>query len=364
MGTFVWSENFLTGIDSVDTQHKTLVDITNKISECVLTNKKPSIKIGDLLAELMAYTKYHFEDEEALAKRANVDERHNDKHKKEHASFIERVVFLTSERGADKAVEINFLLDFLINWLAYHILVTDKNLARQIAAIQSGLSPQEAYDREEKKSNASVEPLLNALDRLINQVSQKNEELLEMNKSLEIKVKERTQELENLNAKLEKLSITDELTDIPNRRLCMQVLSSVWNDSDSLSCIMLDVDYFKEVNDTYGHDVGDTVLQIIAKTFVGAVRTDDIVCRLGGDEFFVICLNTNLQGAMILAKEIHSQVNKLKIPTGSEFWHGSVSIGVASKTATMQHSEDLMKMADDGVYAAKNAGKNCIKSIQ
>jgi len=362
MSTFMWNENFMTGISSVDTQHQALVDIINNISECVLNNKKSDLKLSNLLKELMEYTKYHFDEEEELAQKSNVDNRHNEKHKKEHAKFVERVVFLASDISEEKVTEINFLLDFLINWLAYHILVTDKNLARQIAAIESGANPQEAYDIEEKKSDDSLEPLLNALDKLINQVSQKNEELLYMNKTLELKVKERTRELEKVNDKLEKLSLTDELTSLANRRLCMQVLNRFWNDSDSISCIMLDADNFKGVNDTYGHDMGDKVLQRLAKTFTGAVRTDDIVCRLGGDEFLIICLNTDLDGAIILAEEIHAQVNKLKVPTGSGYWHGSVSIGVASKTINMRVSEDLMKVADNGVYAAKNAGKNCIKS--
>ena len=363
MSTFKWDDNFMTGISEVDSQHRTLVDIVNNISDYAINNKKETLDINQLLEQLKNYTMYHFKEEEELARKANVDSRHNEKHIKEHMAFVDKVVFLSKNINNKKIDELNFLLDFLINWLAYHILVTDKNLAKQIEAIESGSSPKEAYENEEKNIDDSVEPLLNALDRLINQVSQKNEELQQMNKSLEKKVKERTQELEKVNAKLEKLSLTDELTDIANRRLCMQVLDSLWDDENLISCIMLDVDHFKGVNDTYGHDKGDEVLQVLAKTFVGAVRNDDIVCRLGGDEFLIICVNTDLDGAMILAKEVHRQVNQLKIPTGSEFWYGSVSIGVASKTKEMDLSAELIKVADDSVYAAKNAGKNCIKAV-
>jgi len=361
MNTFIWNKNFMTNIVEIDDQHKVLVEIINKISEGVLNNKKSSIDLDVLLKELMEYTKYHFEEEEELAKKSNVDNSHQEKHIKEHTNFVERVVFLSNDITSKDVTQITFLLDFLINWLAYHILVTDKNLARQIEAIESGVNPKEAYELQEKNSDSSIEPLLSALDSLINQVSQKNEELLHLNSSLEVKVKERTKELENANNKLEELSLTDELTKIPNRRLCMQVLNKFWDTSTLLSCIMLDVDHFKAVNDTYGHDAGDEVLQILARTFTNVARNDDIVCRLGGDEFFIICLDTNIEGAMVLAEEIHSKVNQLKVPTGDGFWQGSVSIGVASKSSEMNSCEELMKVADNGVYAAKSDGKNCIR---
>lgn len=357
----------MTGIDEVDTQHKTLVDIINKISEYVIGNKQATLNINDLLVELMEYTKYHFDEEEAMFLKAKLDERHCEKHIQEHKLFIERATFLSNDISSTKAADLGSLLDFLMNWLAYHILVVDKNMAKQIAAIKLGKSPKEAYEQEEQKSDESVSPLLNALDRLIGQVSQKNKELLELNKSLELKVKERTKELEEANLTLKALSFTDELTNIPNRRLCMQVLNSFWNDASkehmSLSCIMMDADHFKSVNDTYGHDMGDEVLRVLSRVFINTARNDDIVCRLGGDEFLIICQNTNLDGAMVLAKEIHKKVNELKIPTGSDFWHGSVSIGVATKTDDMSSCEELIKAADNGVYAAKKAGKNRIRIV-
>lgn len=203
---------------------------------------------------------------------------------------------------------------------------------------------------------------MSALYTLLDKITQKNDELSRLNKSLELKVKERTQELESLNAKFKRLSLTDELTNIPNRRLCMQVLHDFWEeDKGDLSCIMIDVDYFKEVNDKYGHDAGDKVLCSLSQLFSHSIRTDDIVCRLGGDEFLIICLNTNLDGAMVLAKEIKNKVNQLKVRIGSGCYDGSVSIGVATKKENMSYSEELIKAADDGVYVAKRDGKNCIR---
>jgi hemerythrin len=88
------------------------------------------------------------------------------------------------------------------------------------------------------------------------------------------------------------------------------------------------------------------------------VRTDDIVCRLGGDEFLVICTGTPLAGALKLAEKIRLDVEKLKIPVGAGAWSGSISVGVAGRTAAMQSLEDLIKKADQGVYVAKRNGRN------
>ena len=124
---------------------------------------------------------------------------------------------------------------------------------------------------------------------------------------------------------------------------------------------MIDADYFKQVNDSHGHDAGDAVLNELARTLKYSLRTDDMVCRLGGDEFFVLCPNTDEVGGLHIAKQLHQAVSELRVPTGSDFWQGSVSIGFAAKNAAMKGQDELIKAADEGVYAAKNAGKNCVR---
>ncbi|MCP3893645.1 MAG: diguanylate cyclase, partial [Bacteroides sp.] len=191
--------------------------------------------------------------------------------------------------------------------------------------------------------------------------------LKQLNESLEEKVALRTRELSEANRHLEELSLTDVLTELPNRRHAIRCLSILWkkalqNDSP-LVCMMIDADHFKEVNDTYGHDAGDAVLMELAKTLQHALRSDDTVCRLGGDEFFIICPNTDKKGGMHIAELTRKAVAALRVPTGGEPWHGSISIGVASRLPGMKNFEELMKDADKGVYAAKEAGKNCVKTI-
>jgi len=127
-------------------------------------------------------------------------------------------------------------------------------------------------------------------------------------------------------------------------------------------CMMIDADHFKEVNDTYGHDAGDLVLRELATALKHAVRSDDIVCRLGGDEFFIICPQTDKAGGMHFAETICQSIAALRVPTGDGAWQGSVSIGVAARSDEMDNLDELMKLADEGVYLAKKAGKNCVRA--
>jgi len=126
--------------------------------------------------------------------------------------------------------------------------------------------------------------------------------------------------------------------------------------------MIIDADHFKKVNDSYGHNAGDIVLSELAKTIHDAVRNDDIACRLGGDEFFVICPNTDKQGGLNVAEYVRKTVSELRVSVGDGEWHGSISIGLATRAANMENSHDLIKIADDSVYMAKRNGKNCVRT--
>jgi len=144
----------------------------------------------------------------------------------------------------------------------------------------------------------------------------------------------------------------------------MQQLAALWEESvaqnTSLACMMIDADHFKEINDTSGHDAGDKVLRELSRTLQHAVRTDDIVCRLGGDEFFVICPNTPMDGALQVAEHTRKTVAALRVPVEKGEWVGSISVGVAIRQPDMTSLDELIKVADQGVYAAKENGRNCV----
>jgi len=366
MESFHWDKHFITGLSDVDEQHQNLVDIINQFGSQLATNSLAPDSIEAIFKNLEEYTQYHFREEEELMAKVGIDARHLEAHIRTHNEFLQEVTLMHARISADKITTAENLFKFLSYWLAYHILGLDQNMARQIKAIESGVDASKAYENEERLSNSSTEPLLAALNGLFHEVSKRNNELLQLNMSLEEKVTARTKALSDANQLLEELSLTDVLTGLPNRRHAMRSLNSLWQEALGLnlplSCMMIDADHFKEVNDTYGHDAGDLVLCELAKALQHSVRSDDIVCRLGGDEFLIICPNTNEEGGLYIAELTRKTVSELRVPTGGGAWHGSISVGMASRISAMQSFEDLIKGADNGVYAAKRAGKNCVRS--
>lgn len=366
MESFQWGEYFITGIQKVDEQHHHLVNLINQFGDILTKNEVHIEDIDYLYSELADYTVYHFQDEEALMMKMDLDSRHMRYHIDIHKGFLDEVSSIRSKISIDNLDQAKSFLKLLTHWLAYHILGQDKDMAQQIEAIKGGMRPDQAYQAVTQQKDGSTEPLIAALNGMFDLVSIRNRELKQLNESLEEKVALRTKELSELNTRLEEMSLTDVLTDLPNRRHAMQFLSTLWNDAVTnntpLTCIMIDADHFKAVNDTYGHDAGDIVLVKLAQTLQNSFRNDDLVCRLGGDEFLILCPNTDHENGLKIATSTHEVVSALRVPTGDGHWHGSISIGVASRLVEMQMETELIKAADRGVYKAKNAGKNCIKS--
>lgn len=365
MNSFVWDKHFVTGLTEVDIQHHHLVDVINQFGGLLTRPEGATFDdIEKVFGELAAYTKYHFTEEESLMDKAGVDRRHGEHHRQEHVKFFEEVALMHAAISRENPDTAKPLLKFLIYWLAYHILGSDQCLAKQITAIRAGQTPENAYLAEERMKEGAVEPLLHALNGLFKQVSERNRELQLLNQTLESRVAERTEELALANRQLEEIALTDVLTGLPNRRYAMRRLAQEWNESvkeDSpLACMMIDADGFKQVNDNHGHDAGDEVLRHLSRNLRYELRTDDVVCRLGGDEFFVICPHTQVEGAARLAEKLRQSIAALRVPTGNGVWCGSISIGVAVRKAGMDNFEQMIKASDENVYIAKKNGRNCV----
>lgn len=368
MKLFNWDQNFETGIGVVDEQHQYLVGFINHYGNLLSENTISIDDINVALLDLTRYAEFHFKEEESLMRDCGVYERHIEEHIKVHRVFMQDIYSMQAFVLEEDQVSARQLLDFLIHWLAYHILGIDQNMARQMTAIEEGATPLQAFEAEEKQQDTSTVPLLAALNGLFEQVSERNKQLLRFNQVLEDKVAERTAELKRANKRLEELSLTDSLTNLHNRRSAFKQLALHWQDSKELGiplvCIMIDADHFKRINDTSGHDAGDLVLKNLSRELKNTFRNDDIVCRLGGDEFLVICPDTDLKGGMYIAETARQKVSELEVETSNQVWIGSISVGVAEITEEFGSMNDLIKAADDSVYLAKNAGKNSVCSIQ
>lgn len=366
MEPFHWDTHFETGLATVDQQHHHLVNLVNQFGKLITRTEAISVvEMDKIFGELSSYTQYHFLEEEQMTLQVGIDNRHYIAHKELHDEFIQKVVSMHEAMLACPENAQN-LFKLLTSWLAFHILGIDQSMARQVMAIKSGVSPEDAYLQDRNVKGTTTEPLLATLNTLFLQVSERNHELQELNSTLEKKVSERTQALLEANILLEKIAMTDVLTGLPNRRQAMESLVQEWDKSrmnnKPLAVMMIDADGFKQINDNYGHDAGDEVLKQLANRLRESVRNDDIVCRLGGDEFFIIATNTDLAGAMIVAHKIREQVASLRVKVQGGEWVGSISVGVATRTSEMIDIEELMKAADKGVYIAKQNGRNRVES--
>ncbi|MEO7108533.1 MAG: diguanylate cyclase [Rhodoferax sp.] len=186
--------------------------------------------------------------------------------------------------------------------------------------------------------------------------------------SLRHKVGEKNQALAKQNAELEvalqrisDMAIRDELTGVYNRRYLMERLTEETHRcqrSGSVFCIcMVDIDFFKRVNDVYGHLPGDEVLRSVATAASKALRQLDFFGRYGGEEFIMVLTDTALEGAMVTAERVRQRVEQLLFPSIAPDLHITVSIGVAEHVRRADSAATLQR-ADDALYAAKAAGRN------
>ncbi len=162
----------------------------------------------------------------------------------------------------------------------------------------------------------------------------------------------------------EGLALTDSLTNLGNRRFFDQELNSFFNyskrQSQSFCLALFDVDFFKQINDTYGHKVGDLILQEVAKVFKNRVRTSDVVARLGGDEFAFILKNVSEDGLVDLLDDVYSAIDKLEIMKNKDKVHIGLLAGVACMSEVeFADSSSLYNAADVCLYESKRHGRHC-----
>lgn len=174
-------------------------------------------------------------------------------------------------------------------------------------------------------------------------------------------------ELLEKNRRLELLSVTDGLTKLHNHRYLQDELARAFDESQRyqrpLSLAMIDIDFFKKVNDTYGHAVGDEVLKAVSQLYLSSARSTDLVARYGGEEFAVMMPETALEDAIVFAEKIRAIVASEPIQTQAGPLPVSVSIGVASVPRTkIASSKELIVAADKALYRAKRNGRNQVQA--
>ena len=186
--------------------------------------------------------------------------------------------------------------------------------------------------------------------------------LFDYQHKLESIVSEKTEELEIKNRELEKLASVDLLTCLYNRRKITEILEAElkrFNRHNVIFSLMfLDIDYFKKINDTYGHDVGDIVLKGFADLLVSNVRSVDNVGRWGGEEFLIVLIESDSEKAKIVAEKIQASLSDVSF---DEVGKITASIGISEAT-NEDTLETIIKRADEALYRAKDLGRNRIEA--
>lgn len=189
-------------------------------------------------------------------------------------------------------------------------------------------------------------------------IDNKNKQLSELNNSLEDRVKKRTFELEQMKNELEILATTDILTQMNNRYSIMKIssmeIAKAHRYNTKMSLIIYDIDSFKKVNDTFGHDVGDKILKSLSNVAKVILREGDIIGRYGGEEFLVVLPSTNLKDASFFANRLRQEVESHIFDTVGQI---TISLGLVELKED-ESIDKLFKRADDLLYKSKNNGRN------
>ncbi len=240
----------------------------------------------------------------------------------------------------------------------YIIIVTSKEEeSRVVDAFDAG-----ADDFLHKPLNkAELNARLRAADRIVQLESDLAKGTREVHRvNAEMALTHRR--LNKANEKLRRMATTDELTGLLNRREAMTRMEEFWEAQERydqvFSCIMLDIDRFKTFNDTHGHAAGDAVLKQTAKLLRQSTRKTDLVCRIGGEEFLILCPNVGLKGGGICAEHVREAIEGHPFTFGEKTLQVTISLGVAQRIAGVAATDDLLKLADDALYASKHAGRN------
>lgn len=161
MSFLKWSKDFEVGIDSIDHQHKKLVDLINRYGEEIKENDKKEIQ--KTLNDLSNYTIYHFSEEESIMARSDIPKDHIKKHHCEHEKFISSIGSVIDASSRLNEIQLSQLFDFLVNWLATHILCCDKRMVKQISLIKGGLDPNSDLFDEELEYYKAIDILQSSL---------------------------------------------------------------------------------------------------------------------------------------------------------------------------------------------------------
>ncbi len=268
---------------------------------------------------------------------------------------------ISSATQASIAILIISILIILIiaGWMFYMLGVPLNKLIQHIKLITDGNLDINEFSVGSR--NDEIGQLGNAFNTMHNTIKRQIGELNAHRDMLEQEVRERTKDLELANQKLDLISKTDELTGLPNRRDMNETIANevgrVQRTHKPFCFIFIDIDHFKNINDTYGHACGDLILKSVAQTVRTLLRKYDVFARYGGEEFLTLLPETDLEGAAVVAERFRKKIEQMTVHYADFTIKVTITLGV-SRYDERLGADRSIQMADKALYRGKESGRN------
>lgn len=375
MDPFVWNQSFATGREDLDGQLGSLVELFNELGRALyrLQGPTPTVQgpvLRDIFQRLLAYTEYHFAEEEALMRSAGVDTRHVAAHEAQHQQFLQQVRDLWSVRTL-LAAPASCFTSFLNGWLGLHILAMDQPLARQLTALAHGTPAAQAHDSEQEAHLQGAPMPLRLVERLYQGLSAQNDALLQAHLGLEARSRqcaqalERSQhELQQARAQLQALGHTDGTPYLSGRQPLEHRLAhasaSAFRQQQGLGVLVLAIDAFNDYSDHFGRQAADACFQVVARAVQGCLhRATDLMALPGGNELVLLLPDVDSAGACAVAERVVLQVAALALPNPAARKAGAVvgalNAAVGTVTVSMGLTARVPRAQESGMQLLADA---------
>jgi diguanylate cyclase (GGDEF)-like protein len=260
-------------------------------------------------------------------------------------------------------------ITFLMVPLSYEVVRRLVKPIHRLASAARAFAAGELDTRVPADRRDELGELNEAFNGMADELAGSHNQLVKLNAELEDRVLQRTTSLEEANGQLRDMAVRDSLTGLYNRRHFSELIERLFAEATryqtDLTCLMLDLDNFKRVNDSLGHQTGDRLLQMTAEVIRESVRESDIPVRFGGDEFVVLLPRTSSADARSLAERMLRNFRDVLAKEVPEANIASLSIGLASREEDQpMQAMDLVHLADEALYLAKAGGKNRITVLR
>lgn len=278
--------------------------------------------------------------------------------KQQKNSLIKREAFIILLIALGEFIALSFIIIKPVSKISESLQKNNSDDEGVIGKIE--ITSNDEFGELARKFNDLSKNLNIANFKLQSRVEYADQELIKTNKLL----LERSKELLVLNDEFKKLSVTDSLTGLYNRRYFEEKIKEEMDvtkrHGDSNSILVIDIDHFKKINDTYGHMQGDIVIKNISHIMKIRLRETDILCRVGGEEFVAICLRSDEQASITLAEDLRKTIEEQVVSVENEDVSVTISIGImtVTKDNINNYANNIFKYADIALYHSKSHGRN------